>query len=82
MLLVFFWVFFYGCSDACGLRIVSVVVGYAFGVDVFVEGLGEVDHGFWFEESAVSMHGEAVGIQRARLGEISQEGERDQRPHR
>ena len=42
---------------------VSVVVGYAFGVDVFVEGFGEVDHGVAFEEAAFSMFGEAVRIQ-------------------
>jgi hypothetical protein len=35
----------------------------AFGVDVFVGGFGEVDHGFTFEEAAFTVHGEAVGIQ-------------------
>ena len=47
-------VFFDGCSDAGGFGIVSVVVGYAFGVDVLVEGFGIVDHGLLFEEAAAA----------------------------
>ena len=48
-------VFFNGCSYACGFRVVSIVVGNAFGVDVLVEGLGEVDHGLLFEEATLPM---------------------------
>jgi len=56
----FFGVFFDGSSDARGFGVVSVVVWYAFLVDVSVECFGEVDHGLLFEEAALTMKGEAV----------------------
>ena len=59
----FFRVFFDGCSDACGFGVVSVVVWYAFVVDVSVKCFGEVDHGLLFEEAALTMKGEAVRVQ-------------------
>ena len=56
-------VFFDGCSDAGGFGVVSVVVGGAFVVDVFVEGLGEAVHGLLFEEAAVSVECKVVSVQ-------------------
>ena len=50
-------------AHAGGFGVVSVAVGYTFVVDVFVKGFGEVDHWLLLEEAALTMHGEAVGIQ-------------------